>query len=107
MDNLKRVLGITGIAKKAGRIAIGDEQTKLALQSGKAKLVLLAQDGSKNTRMRFQGMSAAVQIQHIILPATKNELGGAIGRQSCAVAAICDAGMAKTIVTLLTGTADE
>lgn len=89
-----RALSLLGLAKKAGRVEIGEEPVGAACRAHKARLVLLAQDAAENSVRRaahFVQGSSAVCIQ---APCSKDELGRALGRTSCAMAALTDAGLA-------------
>lgn len=86
-----------GLAKKAGRLAIGDGAVEAALQNRTARLVLLASDVSDNTRHRAQRLAEYGKCPLLTLPYTKEALGNALGRAVCAVAAITDVGFAASI----------
>lgn len=92
---MNRELSLLGLAKKAGRLAVGQEAVEAALRQNRAKLVVLAQDAASNTMRRFQNRSGEVLLA--TLPYTKEELGAAIGYRSCAVAAVCDDSFAQAL----------
>lgn len=98
---VKRALGMIGMCRRAGRIATGDEQTKISLMSGGVSLIVIAEDASKYIVSRFTGMSQAEGKPCLRIKCTKAELGGAIGRGDCAVVGICDAGFGKSIRAIL------
>ncbi len=93
---MNKVLSLLGLAKKAGRIAVGGEAVSGALWQGSAKLVLTSCDAAKNTLRRLTNYE---QIRHIPLPYPKEELGAAVGYRSCSILAICDAGFAKAFIS--------
>ncbi len=98
MDN---ILGILGIAKKAGFLEIGSDSVGWAAQSGKARLILSAADaseGSKNNARIYAENSGA---EHVVVPYTKIELAGVIGRGTPGMAAITDIGMACGFISKL------
>ena len=90
---MNRELSILGLAKRAGRLAVGNDAVSEALRTGRAKLLLLAEDAAENTVRRFGNRRQDVPFE--TLPCSKETLGAAIGYQNCAVAAICDAGFVK------------
>ena len=55
MDN---VLRLTGLARKAGRLAVGEEPVGEAARSRTAKLILVAADAAENTLRRAHRLLA-------------------------------------------------
>ena len=49
-----KALHLLGIARKANRLAIGEEPAGIACRSGKARLLLVAQDAGEHTVRRAQ-----------------------------------------------------
>ena len=90
-------LGLIGLARKGGLIAMGEEPTGNACRTFKAYAVFTASDAAANSVHRASGFAEAGGVLHIKINATKEELGAACGRSSLAMFAICDAGMALTI----------
>lgn len=89
---MKKDLALLGLAKKAGRLAVGNDAVLEALHTGRARAVIFACDAADNTVRRFQNRCGDVPVE--TLSYTKETLGAAIGYKSCAAAAICDAGFA-------------
>ena len=48
-----RVLGMLGLAAKAGKITFGADSCKEAIMKNKVKLIILAQDASERTKTKF------------------------------------------------------
>ena len=94
MDN---ALHLIGIAKKAGQLAIGEEPVGAGARAHKARLILLASDAAAATVRRAETFAQAGGIFTLPLAAAKAELGGILGRTSCAMVAIMDAGLAASI----------
>lgn len=90
-------LGLIGLARKGGLIAMGEEPTGNACRMFKAYAVFTASDAAANSVRRASSFAELGGIPHIKINATKEELGAACGRSSLAMFAICDAGMALTI----------
>ena len=84
---LNKELSLLGLAKKAGMLSVGNDAVLDALRSGRAA------DAAENTARRFQNRHGEVPIER--LPYSREELGAAIGYQSCAAAALCNAGFAE------------
>lgn len=98
MDN---ILNLVGIAKKAGKLEIGEEPVGSAARARHAKLLLVAADAADNTVRRAGHFGEAGNVMFLSTPYTKAELGMAVGRTSCAMLAVMDAGIASSIVTKL------
>ncbi len=49
-----RVLSLIGLATKAGKCASGEFMTENETKSGKAALVIVAEDASDNTKKKFR-----------------------------------------------------
>jgi ribosomal protein L7Ae-like RNA K-turn-binding protein len=53
---MDKVYSLLGLAKKAGQLSAGDETCERTIKSGKAVLVLVANDASENTKDKFKSM---------------------------------------------------
>lgn len=95
------VLSLIGLAKKAGKLEIGEEPTGAVCRARKARLVLLASDAASNTVRRAAHFGEAGKTLWVTLPCAKSDLGAAVGRTSCAMAAVTDAGFAAAITEKL------
>lgn len=98
MDNALRMLGL---AKKAGRLEIGEEPVGAVARARKAKLILLAADAAPNTARRAAHFGEAGNVLFLSVPFTKAEMGMALGRSSCAMLAFTDPGFAASFVERL------
>jgi ribosomal protein L7Ae-like RNA K-turn-binding protein len=98
MDN---VISLICLAKKAGRLEIGEEPVGAACRSREAKVVLLASDAAANTARRAAHFGEAGKVLWLPVPLTKTELGQAVGRASCAMMAVTDVGLAAALVKKL------
>lgn len=94
-------LHLLGLARKAGRIEVGEEPVGSACRARKAKVVLLAADAADNTLRRAQHFAEAGGTICVQIPFAKGDIGMAVGRESCAMAALTDAGMAASLVKKL------
>ncbi len=96
---MDKVLNYLALARKAGFAELGEEPVGAAARTGHARLVIVASDASDHTWRRAKSFVAGSRQQLIRLPYTKDEMGLAIGRESLAIAAITDAGLALSLVT--------
>ena len=95
------ILHLLGLARKAGKIELGEEPVGAACRARYAKLVLLASDAAANTRRRCAHFGEAGNVLWLEIPYTKEELGFQFGRGSCAMLALTDSGFAASIVEKL------
>ena len=98
--NVDKALGMLGLARRAGMLAIGEESTGTAARTGKAKVLFLAADASGNAERRAQAY-AAMGAPLVRLPYLKEELSRALGKSGCSMAAVNDIGFACEIVEAL------
>lgn len=95
------ILHLLGLAKKAGRLEVGEEPVGALCRARQAKLVLLAADAAPNTCRRAAHFGQAGNVLWLALPFSKAELGLALGRSSCAMVALTDSGFAASILEKL------
>ena len=95
------ILHLLGLARKAGRLEIGEEPVGAVCRARQAKLMLLARDAAANTCRRAAHFGQAGNVLWLELPFTKTELGLALGRGSCAMLALTDVGFASALVQKL------
>ncbi len=89
------------LARKAGRIEVGEEPAGAAARAGHARLLLVASDAPDNTRRRAKNFVAGTDQQMVVLPFTKEEMGAALGRTVVALAAMTDPAMALSFLRSL------
>ena len=97
MTDRDKVLSALGMAARARMIADGGFSAEKAVRSGRAHLVVLAEDASDNTKKHFNDMCSYRHIS-VITYADKESLGHAIGKEQRSVAAVLDAGFAAAIM---------
>ena len=95
------VLHLIGLARKAGRLEIGEEPVGAVCRARQAKLLLVAGDAAPNTCRRAAHFGEAGNVLWLTVPQTKAELGWYLGRSSCAMLALTDVGLASTLVKKL------
>ncbi len=91
-----KVLSYIGLAMKSGNIASGEFMTEKAVKSGKARLVIVAEDSSDNTKKKFTNMCQFYQVP-IYFFSDKASLGHGIGKETRASLAILDQGFADAV----------
>ena len=95
------VLHLLGIARKAGRVEVGEEPVGAAARAHQAKLILTAADGADNSLRRAAHFGEAGKVPVLPTPYTKGELGGTVGRSACTMLALTDVGLAAAIAEKL------
>ena len=96
-----KALHLLGIARKANRLAIGEEPAGIACRSGKARLLLVAQDAGEHTFRRAQSFCRSGKPANLTVPFTKEELGNGLGCNACALCAVLDPALALAFVETL------
>lgn len=100
MGRPNKIYSLLGISQKAGRVASGEFQTLEAVKTGTAKLVIVSEDASENTRKMFHDKCAFYQVP-VYDYGTKEDLGHAIGKDLRSSLAVCDAGLADAVAEQL------
>ena len=101
IDNQK-ILGLLGLATKAGKTVFGTEACLSAIEKKKIKLLLIATDSSEKTKSNFKNVCKMNNVLiYEILDIEK--LSNAIGKQNKAVIGITDANFSKAIVSIIDG----
>lgn len=90
-----------GIARMGGGVETGEENTKLLVKSGKAKLVIVASDTSPAAKRRAEGYVYETAVPLIGVPYTKQEISEISGRPGCSMVAFRDLGLASSFVSAL------
>lgn len=91
-----KLLSLLGLTRRAGKIITGDEACMKSVRSGKARLIIVAEDASDNTKKKY-GDKCAHYNTKLIVTGDRVSLGAAIGRPEQVVMAIEDEGFASGI----------
>ena len=102
--NRNKVLGLLGLAEKAGKVRSGEFSTEKAVKSGKAGLVIVSEASSDNTKKKFTNMCTYYKVP-IYLFGTKDELGHAMGQEFRASLSVEDAGFSNALLKHFTAKA--
>lgn len=92
-----KVLSYLGLATRAGKIQSGEFSTEKSVKSGKAELVIVAEDASDNTKKKFKNMCTFYEVPFYVY-GTKEALGACIGKEFRASLALEDTGFCNAIV---------
>lgn len=102
--NNNKLLGLIGIATKAGKISAGSEIVIESIKLKKAKLVIIAQDCSEKTRKNFEFLCNKNDIKLIVCE-TIESLSNTIGKKNKAVLCVKDKNFADEMVRIYGGEA--
>ena len=102
----EHILSMIGLAKKAGQVEIGEEPVGSAARAKDARVILVAQDAAAGSVRRAMSFGQTGACLCLTVPFDKDQLGRALGRTSCAMAAITDIGFAEAIVKKLAALAE-
>ncbi|MBR6408443.1 MAG: ribosomal L7Ae/L30e/S12e/Gadd45 family protein [Clostridia bacterium] len=94
-----KLLSIIGLARRAGKISLGCDPALLAIAKHKTKLIVTAQDISKNTLSRITAAAGEKNVSMLALGYTKEQISSALGKLT-AVFSVNDEGFAKQIQKL-------
>ena len=97
---MDRVLGMLGIACRAGRVESGSFLAEKAIQGRRAYLVIAAGDAGKNTVSMLMNKCAYYHVPFRTYE-TMEVLGHALGKGDRSCLAVTDEGIAAKLLTLL------
>ena len=107
MDDVKNLLGMIGICRRAGKTVIGTDMVcehlrkrgKKSIEDEKIDiLVLEAADTSENTHKKLSDKCIFYNVKHIRLQLEGAALGKAVGKDYAAAIAVNDANMCRAIL---------
>lgn len=103
---MDKALNYLALARKAGRIELGEEPVGSAARAQHARLVVVARDASDHTWRRAQSFVAGTAQNCIKVSFSKDEMGQAVGRSSLAIACFTDPALALAFIKALEDQAD-
>ncbi len=95
-----RLLSFLGLCRKAGKLVIGFDPAKEAVETGKAFLVLVAKDISSNTLKKLNTALGECDVPFYTVDRTKDEISFSLGK-TCACLAVIDKGFADKLTELI------
>ena len=96
----KRIKSLISLCQKAGKIISGEESCERALQKKNAKLVLICEDASDNTKKKFINKAFYYKVDAIIF-GTKDDISNAIGKINRATIIVTDENFANKLKELI------
>ena len=101
-----KLLSLLGIARRAGRLSLGNDPALEAMRNGQTCVILVANDLSKRT---LKGVCFAAEEAHIdvlTMNETMDEIGAALGKRT-GVIAVNAAGFANKMRTMCSETDNQ
>lgn len=92
----KKIFSLLGLATRSRNVVSGEFMTEKAVKSGKAKLVIVSEEASDNTKKMFTNMCEFYKVP-IFYYGDKGALGHAMGKEMRSSLAVTDEGFAKTL----------
>ena len=92
----KKIMGLVGIAEKAGKTASGGFLAEQAIKAGKAYLLIIADDSSAGTKKKLDDLCTSKGCP-VLYFSNKQDLAHAIGKEERSCVAILDRGLAEAI----------
>lgn len=97
---MDKIFSMVGLATRAGKTVSGEFSVEKAVKGNKAKVVIISEEASDNTKKLFQNKCDYYKVP-VFIYGSKEQLGNATGNQSRASIAILDSGFSKTIINML------
>ena len=94
--NNDKVLSLLGLAKKAGKLKGGEYCVETEVKKGRAKLVIVAEDASDNTKKSYTDMCSFEKVP-VIFYGNKETIGKCIGCEERAAVVLTDEGFANAV----------
>lgn len=98
----KKILGLIGLATRAGKVCFGADSVELQMKKKKIYLVIIAEDSSNRTKGKFKTLCEEYKIPIIIEGEIEN-LSKAIGKSNKAIIGIEDSNFASEIQRINNG----
>ena len=99
MSDEKRLLGVIGLCRGAGKAIIGTDMIcdHLRRSGGAPVIVIEASDTSDNTSKKLSDKCSFYNAEHVRIKANCAELGAAVGKSAVAAVAIADESFCKAM----------
>lgn len=95
-----RILSLLGLCRRAGKLVIGADPTIESINKGKSKIVIFANDFSKNSIKPVLTAAHSGNIKAFCINRCKDELSFALGKL-CGVLSVEDKGFADKLSQLI------
>ena len=97
-SKLEPLLGLLGLARRAGLLAVGATAVEKLVRMGRRPVVVIARDASPNQRRRWLALRPVRG--HVTGRVTREDLAQRLGRRDLAVVAVSDRGFVRGLIEL-------
>lgn len=97
MINKDKILGLLGLSARAGKVIFGTDACIEYVNKNKVKLLLIAEDASDRTKLKFNEIAKDTQIPIYELGSI-DEISKSIGKKNKAIIGITDINFSKEII---------
>lgn len=94
--NSAKLKSYIGLARRANKLALGQDNVLKAILSRQAMLVLISEDCGTAAARQIKGKSKTASIP-VLIAGTREEFGQAVGIPACSALAVLDKGFAQLI----------
>ncbi len=98
---MNKSLALLGLAKRAGKLSFHEEANLRAIRTGRARLLILAEDAGESTAKKYLDKSAYYQVP-VARGVSRENLGAALGSPPRTAVVVLDEGFAKKMAELIT-----
>ncbi len=99
---MNKGFSMIGLATRAGKTVAGEFSVEKAVRQQKAKLVIVSEDASDNTKKLFRNKCSYYGIPYIV-SGSRSELGRASGNRERVSIAVLDEAFSKSIIQIFNG----
>ncbi len=100
-DRASRLLGLIGLAQRAGKLAVGATAVKQMVARGGRPVLILARDAASGQLDRMRRLEPVTAVVDDVV--SREELATALGRDDLVVVAVEDRGFAHGICRIASG----
>ncbi len=97
----QKLLGMLGLARRAGKLAVGFSAVEKIVRRGEAPFIILALDAGASQKKKIERWEPLSGMLSDVL--TAEELAQAMGREKLSVVGVSDVGFVKGIRKLVAG----
>ncbi|MCW3490844.1 L7Ae/L30e/S12e/Gadd45 family ribosomal protein [Dethiobacter alkaliphilus] len=95
----EKALSLLGMARRAGKLSMQEEANLSAIRSGRAKLLILAEDAGAATAKKYIDKCTYYRVPYVRVK-DRTELGMALGTSPRSAVAVLDDGFANRLKEL-------
>lgn len=95
---IAKLLGLLGLAHRAGKLAVGTTAVEGLIRRGRRPVVVVAEDAGAALLRRLESLGTDNCV--LVRATNRHELGKALGREQVAAVAVTDRGFVSGIVKL-------